>query len=1035
MNNKKILVGILALMIILPMISSYPIFVRPLDANNNTFPSSTFVYTFNFTTSSDCTGVLLSKTATLLTDPSGVAFINVNTSNITSIPSYLCEYQDGALKFTTPFSDQFFNRIFATNFIGDGSLITGILGSQITNDLNWVNYTSLSQFTNDLGYTNNLNFTNGANYYNSTSLQNLTQLNNNLNIGNWTLDKPNYYLTSNPNSYYNSTTLLSNTQLLNGNSYYNSTSLTSLSQLTDNLGNRGYTNNLNFTNGAGYYNSSNFVISDYYLKSNPNSYYNSTSLTTNSQLLNGNTYYNSSNFVISDYATNTKVDSLGNWSSDKSSYSTTTQANSLYYGISNPNSYYNSTSLTTNSQLLNGNTYYNSSNFVISDYYLASNPNSFYNSTSIPSYILTANEASLNVNSSTYWNNINSFSGLNNQITSKWANITNAPTTLSFFTNDLGIGNWTLDKPNYYTSTQTDTQITDSNTSMKNYVDGTFLTNSGDNATGQYNFNGGWTSNGLSVINGDLYAQTVYAVNFSGLNVNTVSTNGSLYPTMDNQFDLGNSTFRWKDLNLGGNAIIGGTATITGNLAVNTNNLFVDTSTGNVGIGTTTPGGTLDVVMPSSTNGNGITIRAKTTSGSGSQPGLLFTQNDGTTALASITTDYTLKYLRFTTNGATEVMRIDSAGNVGIGTTAPGYKLDVNGNVNIADGSYYKYGGSNALRLAYGTDTYYANTAVGQGAGLSATRVTTVGYAAGGSSSGDYQTAIGYQAGYYNSGTQQTAVGYYAGRLNTGGYQTAVGYYAGYSNTGDYQTTLGRYGAYSNSGIRQTAIGYAAGYSNTGGYQTAVGMNAGYLNTGSSQTAIGYFAGNVNTGNNVTGLGYYATYNNSGNDTVAIGYQAGKDNTLSNQFIVQQANINAVPLIQGDFLTGNVGIGTTNPLVNLNIQKSTTDAYPTLGTASGYFSLTGSSSLWGMYSGLDSTNGGAWIQVMRTDAATAYPLVLNPAGGNVGINTTTPQNTLNVVGVTNSTTGFAVASSVGFTGTCLSSSNITVVGGIITACA
>ena len=142
--------------------------------------------------------------------------------------------------------------------------------------------------------------------------------------------------------------------------------------------------------------------------------------------------------------------------------------------------------------------YYNSSDFVISDYYLKSNPFGFYNSSTIPSYILSSNEANLNVNSSVYWNNINSFSGLNNQITSKWANITDAPTILSFFTNDLGIGNWTLDKVNYYTSTQTDTQITNSNTSMKNYVDGTFVTNSGDNLTGQYDFNGGWTSNGRS---------------------------------------------------------------------------------------------------------------------------------------------------------------------------------------------------------------------------------------------------------------------------------------------------------------------------------------------------------------------------------------------------------------------------------------------------------------------------------------------------------------------------------------------------------
>ena len=83
--------------------------------------------------------------------------------------------------------------------------------------------------------------------------------------------------------------------------------------------------------------------------------------------------------------------------------------------------------------------------------------------------------------------------------------------------------------------------------------------------------------------------------------------------------------------------------------------------------------------------------------------------------------------------------------------------------------------------------------------------------------------------------------------------------------------------------------------------------------------SIGYQAGRYNSGNQVTGLGYYATYNNSGNDVVGIGYQAGKDNTVSNQFIVKQANINAVPLIQGDFLSGNVGIGTSSPQNKLNV--------------------------------------------------------------------------------------------------------------------
>ena len=41
---------------------------------------------------------------------------------------------------------------------------------------------------------------------------------------------------------------------------------------------------------------------------------------------------------------------------------------------------------------------------------------------------------------------------------------------------------------------------------------------------------------------------------------------------------------------------------------------------------------------------------------------------------------------------ASEAMRIDSSGNVGIGNTSPNYKLDINGDVNIASGSLLRWG-------------------------------------------------------------------------------------------------------------------------------------------------------------------------------------------------------------------------------------------------------------------------------------------------------------------------------------------------------
>jgi hypothetical protein len=42
-------------------------------------------------------------------------------------------------------------------------------------------------------------------------------------------------------------------------------------------------------------------------------------------------------------------------------------------------------------------------------------------------------------------------------------------------------------------------------------------------------------------------------------------------------------------------------------------------------------------------------------------------------------------------------------------------------------------------------------------------------------------------------------------------------------------------------------------------------------------------------------------------------------NNVSNQFIVKQADVNAVPLIQGNFSSGYVGIGTATPSDKLNV--------------------------------------------------------------------------------------------------------------------
>ena len=361
-----------------------------------------------------------------------------------------------------------------------------------------------------------------------------------------------------------------------------------------------------------------------------------------------------------------------------------------------------------------------------------------------------------------------------------------------------------------------------------------------------------------------------------------------------------------------------------GNIAkfINTTDLgnsIMTESSGKIGIGTTNPVSKFDVALDSASdyftlsayNANlydkGFLVRsARGSSGapSATQPGdillNLYAQgHDGTDySIASgirmgvdgtVSTGKVPGAMTFLTSdssgGYTERMIINSAGNVGIGTTTPTSRLTVAGDIEAE--TTYRIAG-NAVLSARGT----GNTFAGIGAGSSIHEL------------GIDNSFFGYWAGISTMiGTGNSSFGSYAGAQNSlGNANSFFGRYAG------FKTTVGN----SNS-----IFGESSGYSNTAGsFNAYFGKEAGYNSTtGTYNTFIGKGAGITNTvESNNTFLGSSADGAAGVNNSVAVGYRAQV--TQSNSLVL--GGINGVNESTVDI---NVGIGTTAPQTRLQVNN------------------------------------------------------------------------------------------------------------------
>ncbi|MGO9274848.1 MAG: beta strand repeat-containing protein [Terriglobia bacterium] len=344
------------------------------------------------------------------------------------------------------------------------------------------------------------------------------------------------------------------------------------------------------------------------------------------------------------------------------------------------------------------------------------------------------------------------------------------------------------------------------------------------------------------------------------------------------------------------------------------------------------------------------------------------------------------------------------AGNVGIGTTNPAAKLEVNGaakfdlpvtfavtqtfpGANVtgtvplaaAAGNATDLGGvaaSNYARLDIpntftGTQTITnGNLSISSGAGN-----IFVGVGAGNSGMhGGNNVGIGPQVLSANTtGQGETATGDYALQQNTTGQSnTAVGFAALISNTTGSDNTASGFLAleYNTTGSANTATGHLALSDNvTGVFNTATGEYALYDNTGgASNTAdgVGALASNT-TGSFNTAIGEGTLAGNTtGSSDTAVGAQAGTNqaNTLtaSNSTFVganatatvdglvnataigysaQVAESSALVLGGTGVLAVNVGIGTAAPQYALDVHGTGNFTAPVTFTAGQTFPGTG----------------------------------------------------------------------------------------------